>query len=218
MTPSPDTYLVLRRGPAPPAPPAGARVLRTYLLAGGGTLQVCEAADPAALRAPGSEVLPAREAPAATPAHVAVTLLGGFAVAVDGRPVEGFALRRSADLVKILALEPRRVLPRDRILDLLWPALPPDAAAAALHKAAHHARRALGHRDALVLRRGLVHLAPGARVVTDVERFEAGDDDAYGGPLLPDDPYEDWALTERERLHEEHLRRRATAQLAGGPS
>src|SRR6185503_19534031 len=83
--------------------------------------------------------------------------------------------------------------------------LPGDAGLANLHKAAHHARRALGDRRAVVLRQGFVELAPDADVSTDVERFERGD--GYPGPLLPDDRYEEWAIATRDRLHARHIER-----------
>ena len=56
-----------------------------------------------------------------------------------------------------------------------------------------------------MLRGGIVELAPAAEVATDVERFERGDDSAYGGELLPDQPYEQWALGPRARLRERRL-------------
>ena len=96
-------------------------------------------------------------------------------------------------------------MPRDEVLEALWPQLGADAAAPNLHKAASYARRALGERGGVVLRGGVVELAPAAGVTTDVERFEAGDDSAYGGELLPDEPYEEWLLAPRARLRERRL-------------
>ena len=96
-------------------------------------------------------------------------------------------------------------MPRDEVLETLWPQLGADAAASNLHKAASYARRALGDRGAVVLRAGVVELAPAAEVTTDVERFEGGDDSAYGGELLPDEPYEEWLLGPRARLRERRL-------------
>ena len=125
-----------------------------------------------------------------------VRLLGRFEALVDSRPVpaDAWAQRRAADLVKLLALAPGHRMPRDEVLEMLWPKLGADAAASNLHKAASYARRALGDRGAVVLRGGMVELAPDAEVTTDVERFERGDDSAYGGELLPDEPYEQWTL------------------------
>jgi len=136
-----------------------------------------------------------------------IRMLGRFEVLVDSHPVptEAWLQRRAADLVKVLALARGHRIPRDEVLETLWPRLGTDAAAANLHKAASYARRALGERGAIVLRSGFVELAPDAEVTTDVERFGRGDDSAYGGELLPDDPYEDWVLAARARLPERRL-------------
>src|SRR6266516_5982625 len=92
--------------------------------------------------------------------RVEVSLLGRFEVRVDDDPVPAAAWThgRARDLVKLLALAPRHRLPRDRVLDALWPRLGVDAAMANLHKAAHHGRRTLGHAGGVVLRGGLVML------------------------------------------------------------
>jgi DNA-binding SARP family transcriptional activator len=136
-----------------------------------------------------------------------VRMLGRFEVFVDSRPVpaEAWVQRRATDLVKVLALAPGRRLSRDEVLELLWPKLGAEAAASNLHKAASYARRALGDRSAVVLRRGVVELAPNAEVTTDVERFERGDDAAYRGDLLPDEPYAEWTLGPRAALRERRL-------------
>ena len=99
-----------------------------------------------------------------------IRLLGRFEVVVDSRPVPATAWpqRRATDLVKVLALAPGHRLPRDEVLETLWPLLSPDSAAANLHKAASNTRRALGDRGAIVLRSGMVELAPDATVMTDV--------------------------------------------------
>src|SRR5829696_6471578 len=138
---------------------------------------------------------------------VDVRLLGSFSVAVDGARLaaDAFATRRAADLVKVLALAPAHRLARDAVVETLWPHLTPDAGLANLHKAAHHARRALGFSRAIVVQGGVVALAPEASVTTDVARFQAGDDSAYGGELLPDDRYEEWTILTRERLDDRQL-------------
>ena len=57
------------------------------------------------------------------PAAVAVTLMGGFGVAVDGVPTNrrGWARRDTVALVKVLALAPGHHLHREHVMDLLWP-------------------------------------------------------------------------------------------------
>jgi DNA-binding SARP family transcriptional activator/tetratricopeptide (TPR) repeat protein len=136
-----------------------------------------------------------------------VRMLGGFEVFVDSRPVppEAWVQRRATDLVKLLALASPHRLTRDEVLEALWPKLSTDAAASNLHKAASYTRRALGEREAIVMRSGVVELAPGAEVTTDVERFEAGDLDVYRGDLLPDEPYAEWTLGPRAALRERRL-------------
>ena len=81
--------------------------------------------------------------------RVDINLLGGFSVAVDGRPVaaQAWTRRSAASLVKLLALRPGRRLPREQVTDLLWPDLLLDQAAPRLHKAAHYARVCPGHPD-----------------------------------------------------------------------
>jgi DNA-binding SARP family transcriptional activator len=136
-----------------------------------------------------------------------VRLLGGFRVEVDSREVPDDAWKhgRATQLVKLLSLTPHHRLDRDRVIEALWPHLEPDAGAANLHKAASYARKALGARDAVVLRGGRVELAPDAEVSTDVERLESGDDVAVGDELLPDDRYEEWTIEPRERLRARRL-------------
>ncbi|HEV2784847.1 MAG TPA: BTAD domain-containing putative transcriptional regulator, partial [Solirubrobacteraceae bacterium] len=140
--------------------------------------------------------------------RVEVDLLGSFEVRVDGEPVppDAWAGGRARDLVKLLALAPDHRMAREQVIEELWPQLDAQAGAANLHKAAHHARRALGRPAALVLREGRVLLAPEARVQTDVERFEAsGEPDLYAGELLPDDRYAPWAEERRAQLRARYL-------------
>lgn len=128
--------------------------------------------------------------------HLEVCLLGGFAVRVDAEPVpdDAWPHRRARDLVKLLALAPGHRRTRDEVLEALWPHLEPEAGARNLHKAASNARRALGAKDAIVIRRGVVELAPDATVETDLARDDAG------GELLPEDRYEEWTAAAREEL------------------
>lgn len=152
---------------------------------------------------------------------VDVRMLGGFDVLVDGAPVAAtWPGRRSAELFQLVALASGHRLTRDEVIEALWPHLPADAGAANLRKAAHHARRALGRPDAVVLRQGEVLLFPDLEVRTDVEAFTEGAEAAlrdvdriganavepmYAGPLLPAARYEDWAETSRRLTAELHL-------------
>ena len=148
---------------------------------------------------------------------VRVEVLGGFRVLLDGLAVDEGAWpgRRSAELVQLLALSPRHRLLRDEVLEAMWPHLDPDAAAANLRKAAHHARQALGDPGAVVLRGGGVALFPDRDTATDLDELErvagpalaSGDAAAcgaaaerFGGELLPTARYEDWSAGPRHRV------------------
>ena len=149
---------------------------------------------------------------------VSVTLLGGFGAEVDGVPVPDSAwrLRKAKELVKLLALADGHRLHREQAMDALWPDRDLAAAANNLNQAVHAARRALGA-EAIELQDGLLRLDADL----DVEAFERAATDArrdrtaaaceralalYGGELLPENRYDDWAELERGRLaaiHEE---------------
>ncbi len=103
-----------------------------------------------------------------------ITLLGRFAVTVDGVPVaeSNWRRRHAAALVKVLAMAPGRRLHREQIIDLVWPDDTIDEAAPKLHKAAHFARRAIDVPQSLVLRGDNVVLLPDADTTVDVVRFE----------------------------------------------
>lgn len=154
--------------------------------------------------------------------RVDIILLGSFSVVVDGRPIPDQAWRRrsAAALVKLLALQPGRRLPRERLVDLLWPDLLLDQAAPRLHKAAHYARVALGTPGGVVLSGDSVSLLPDAHIVVDADRFDAATDgyqssgdltaaraalEVYAGDLLPEDAYEPWTAEARHRLHARYV-------------
>lgn len=146
--------------------------------------------------------------------EISVTLLGGFAAAVDGEPVpeRAWRLKKARELVKLLALAPGHRLHREQAMDVLWRELAPAAAANNLHQAVHVARRALDP-DAIEVRDEMLSLA----AEVDVDRLElaaaearrAGTAEAYraalalhGGELLPENRYDDWAAGRREELAE----------------
>ncbi len=149
-------------------------------------------------------------------------LLGRFAVAIDGVELAGdrWPSLRSAQLVQLLCLQPRQRLTRDEVIDALWPQLEPEAGAANLRKAAHHARQALGFHNGIVLHAGEVLLWPDRPVMVDALRFEQRADAAlaqsdpadcadaaatYVGDLLPGARFEPWTEATRERLRERQL-------------
>src|SRR5437763_2455015 len=154
--------------------------------------------------------------------RIRIRLLGRFEVAVNGRAVAdgGWSRRHAATLVKLLALAPGRRMHREEVLDAMWPDDDVAAAVPKLHKAAHFARRATGCADTIVLRNDTAELFADSAVEIDAVVFEAAARAAlaagdaanarralagYGGELLPQDRYEDWAAPRREQLHQLHL-------------
>ncbi|MFJ3310007.1 BTAD domain-containing putative transcriptional regulator [Streptomyces sp. NPDC086549] len=146
--------------------------------------------------------------------QVRIRLLGGFAVAVDDRPVAAGAwrLRKARSLLKLLCLSPGHRMHRERLYDLLWPDLDRTAASNNLHQVLHAVRRALASTgspgDVVVLRDDLVLLAPDGGVRIDLDELdEAVRRAAHSGGaadyraalaladpgLLPEDRYEPWA-------------------------
>ncbi len=153
---------------------------------------------------------------------VQINLLGGFSVTVDGQsiPETAWSRRSAAALVKLLALRTGRRLPREQLIDLLWPDLLVDEAAPRLHKAAHFARAALGVPDGVVLSGDVVALLPDSEVTVDVDQFDSAAtaylaggglpraDEAirlYRGDLLPEDLYVEWTEDDRVRRRMRYL-------------
>jgi DNA-binding SARP family transcriptional activator len=153
---------------------------------------------------------------------IEIRLLGSFAARVDGTevPRKDWPSLRAAQLVQILALADGHRLLRDEVIEALWPQLDPEAGAANLRKAAHHARQALRTAEAVVLQQGQVSLCPSLPLSVDVVLFDrladaalaSGDAtscraaaDAYGGEVLPDSRFEAWTAAARTRLHAKYV-------------
>jgi DNA-binding SARP family transcriptional activator len=155
-------------------------------------------------------------------------VLGGFHVRVDGREIGpgSWERKHARHLVELLLITPGHRLLREVVVDLLWPERDREAGNAALRKALHFARRALGDPELLVADRDTVALAP-TRLDLDLDVLRAAlasaDDDAGPGAgarqgdgstleyartvgelglleLLPDERYEDWATPTRNEL------------------
>ena len=151
-----------------------------------------------------------------------VHLLGTFRVRLGGRAISDtvWRQRRAAAIVKLLALAPDLRLHREQILDSLWPDLAAENAANNFRVSLHHARRGLEQvgaaPDTFLVRDGEgLFLGPREQIQVDVAQFVAAVSRAwqssdpaiaheaaalYAGDLLPEDPYEEWAVARREGL------------------
>lgn len=184
-------------------------------------------------------------APVAVGEQPAVTVqtLGRFRVLVDGRPLAATAWqsRKARDLLKILVTRRGRPMPRDELMELLWPDEPGAKVGNRLSVALSTLRAVLdpakevtanyfidSDRDALrldpdhievdveaFLRDVAAGLSPArtgdTRGVKLLERAET----AYMGDFLQENAYDDWAVGLREEARNAYLRAcRALAEAA----
>lgn len=140
--------------------------------------------------------------------RVAIRTMGGFAVRVDEEevPLAAWGSRQSRQLCKRLAVAVGQPVPRDELIEVLWPdEADSERLGARLSVVLSNIRRVLG--GGLIADRSAVRLDLSAVALDLVDLYDAlerGDDraavDLYAGPLLPEDLYDDWAIAARERL------------------
>ncbi len=152
--------------------------------------------------------------PEASSLPMSLAMLGRFELCVAGRPV---ALRdgQEAALLKYVAARGGRVH-SEEALEAMWPEADPAAARNRLRTILSRLRVAAGD----VIERAGKSLVLSSSLTVDLNEFVADVDSAraaaatnrglaiaiarramarYGGDLLPDDPYEDWAEEPRQR-------------------
>jgi ATP/maltotriose-dependent transcriptional regulator MalT len=165
------------------------------------------------------------------PYTLRIRTLGSFAIWRGDQEVRDRDWRSSKarQLFQLLLTERGRSLPRDRVLDALWPEMEPDAAANNLRVTVNRLTKALepdrpdGAPPTYVVQQGETYsfytgsdhqldttefaaaVAAGQRAERRGQRQAAiaafrKAIDLYGGPYLPDNMYEDWTVVERERL------------------
>lgn len=169
------------------------------------------------------------------PPALDIRLMGNFQVTRGGEPVPSAAFHRPVvmRLLQYFAVHRRRILPRDRILEDIWPDKPHDKAWSTFRSVHSRLRKVL---EPYMRSNGPVRyfnvegesyqFDPLDVVTVDSERFEAlvqGTlrDAAEASisplpaalpealeawkPILPDAPYADWLTETRERLHETYV-------------
>jgi DNA-binding SARP family transcriptional activator len=158
--------------------------------------------------------------------RVSVRMLGGFEVSVEGCPVLEWRGRRGQAILQYLLMHRDRPVPRDVLVDAVWPDVDGHSGRRRLHQGVYALRQALGvvdpEQSLVQCGDGGYQLDPRARVWTDVEEFDTAADrveavdpvpdadqaislcasaaNAYGGDFLPDEDEADWVRAERERL------------------
>jgi ATP/maltotriose-dependent transcriptional regulator MalT/DNA-binding SARP family transcriptional activator len=163
---------------------------------------------------------------------VRIQALGGFRVLRAGEPVpvEEWQSRKARDLLKVLVARRGRAVPREALMEALWPDEDPAKLSNRLSVALSTVRTVLdpdrrhpGDRFVLADK----HVVALADLPVDVEeflaaaaagrdRFARGDraealpllaaaETTFTGDFLEDDPYEDWAVSLREEARAAYL-------------
>lgn len=159
------------------------------------------------------------------PQPLHIRMLGSFSVTLSERqvPVETWQRKAAVTVLKILAMRPGHLVPRDRLIEFLWPGVDERHGRDRLKVAVYSLRQLLGHAElvehadeAYALRAGavLLDVAVFERLVAEGIRHarQHRPDDAvaslgdalrlYRGDYLEADPYEEWCAEERMRLRE----------------
>ncbi len=147
----------------------------------------------------------ARSAPLGPSGTAHVTMLGRFAVSIDGRDVgtSEWGSRRARTLLKRLVAARGWPVTRDELFDLLWPdEMDRARLGARLSVQLSNVRRVLGggviaDRDTIALDR--------SSVSSDLDELLSSESDERiielgAGDLLPEDRYEDWVIPVREQV------------------
>ncbi|SCG75705.1 BTAD domain-containing putative transcriptional regulator [Micromonospora humi] len=100
-------------------------------------------------------------------------LLGPFEARHDGRPVEIGSRRQERCLLGMLLLDTGRVVPTDRLIDLLWNGRPPAAARGAVQTYVGRLRGALKPYGVRISTRGEGYAVEGEGISVDVDEFGA---------------------------------------------
>jgi predicted ATPase/DNA-binding SARP family transcriptional activator len=154
-----------------------------------------------------------------------IYMLGNFHVERDGTaiPAADWARRKTKSLLKLLALQPGHRLHREQITEMLWPDLDPISARDNFYRNLSFLRHILepglerpANSHFLSLEAEVLKLGPPGEVWIDVDAFEGLIAQArtspqplplleealglYGGELLPEDAYEEWAIARRDLL------------------
>jgi ABC-type transport system substrate-binding protein/DNA-binding SARP family transcriptional activator len=171
-------------------------------------------------------------------ATLALSLLGPFAAALDGRSLTSFRTKATQALLIYLACQPEQAHRRERLMALLWPGLPQKSAQANLRQTLYQLRRSIPAAAAkdggdpvtfLLSDWQTIRVNPEASYELDVREFQAklgpaleGWPEAvalYRGDFLADfylpdsEAFEEWVLSWRADLRGRALK--ALDSLAG---
>ena len=209
--------------------------LRYALLQSSGCRTLCLAPSQlgAAVSLLGGVVLGEITAPPAVPraARLEVRCLGTFEVACQGKTISRWQSSKARTVLQYLLVRPGEPVPREVLMEALWPECDPLAAGNNLKAAVHGLRHVLAAiledsdpQAGILFTHGRYQLSRTAGIWLDVDEFEqhwaAGrrlEKDGrtaeaihefelaaalYRGDYLQDEPYEEWTLLRREKLRD----------------
>ena len=163
------------------------------------------------------------------PEPLRVQTLGGFRLWRGDREIVRWPRRSARDVFLLLLEQAPRPVPKERLMEWLWPDSPPDKAAQNLRRAIADLRRTLEPElpagfpsryvatgdetyalrlpegswvDGIAFEKALsrARTRSGEEAIAALEAALA----LYGGEYLPELPYEEWVLFRRERLRERY--------------
>jgi DNA-binding SARP family transcriptional activator len=163
---------------------------------------------------------------------VTARLFGSFGLSYCGVDLESTLPGQAATVLKYVLSQGKRHIPKDALLELLWPGAEPEIASRRLRVVIHTLRRHLaalgpGGEDVLLTLDNGYLLNPRMRVRTDVDEFErrrasgwrmhrAGllegayqefeeAEALYRGDYVEDEPYAEWTFLRRETLRDAYI-------------
>ena len=158
---------------------------------------------------------------------VQIRCFGRREVLRSGEPIEYWRRAKAKTLLKYLVAR-RQPVPRDVLLDLLWPDGDPQLAGNGLRVVLHALRQSLGGEahEWIVLEGNNYRLHPRSPIWVDVDEFQTNyaigrrlerqqaaeamhhyeiAEDLYRDDYLIEDLYEEWTLARREELKDQYL-------------
>ena len=211
-----------------------ARELGDELVALDGLIDQLSGAEPASAAAEAEPGL-VTGAPKLREARLVARCLGGFELRLDGVPLDLGSSRRGRLALEYLLVAARgHRAGKEALAELLWPEARHGQALVSLHAAVYQLRRATAASQPALLEVPLIvysgdqyRLNPSYPLESDLDavrdalasarRHDAQRQtdlaraayrraiDLASGPLLPDEPYEDWVIDEREALQADLL-------------
>lgn len=157
-----------------------------------------------------------------------VQFFGSFQLYYNQKALPDHLSKKNKNLLAYLLYHQGKFLHRDKLMDLFWPQVMPDAARNSLHVAISHIRsylrKFMGNRKIIKHQNEGYLFAPDCAVITDVQQFRAncrsgwdamksqkieaavpylnGASDLYRLAFLREFLYEEWCTREREALQE----------------